>query len=334
MLGAIGLDAVQEITYRELVGHGAADSAHLAGRLAQPEKDVLQALHGLERQGLITRSAERPDCWVSAPPAVALGPLLSQQRHELECAELAAARLAEEYRPEAVAPGVHDLIEVVTGAQAVSQRFSQLQLGAERELCLLIRSQPLAVSAEENTAEVLAMSRGVKYRVVIGREKFPGRDGEAGDLSGLAESLGRGMEVRVVDEVPTKLVIADGALGMLPLSTPTTEPAALVARSSGLLVSLVALFEQVWRQGLPLTLGRGSDEVEETPLPGPEPIDLQILSLLLAGLTDVTVAKELDLGARTVQRRIKRLMDLSGATSRLHLGWYASEHGWITRTHG
>ncbi|MFD9542135.1 helix-turn-helix transcriptional regulator [Streptomyces sp. NPDC060022] len=333
MLGAIGLDAVQEITYRELVVHGAADAAHLAGRLTLPEKDVLQALYGLEHQGLITRSAERPDCWVSAPPAVALAPLLSQQRHELECAELAAARLADEYRPEAVAPGVRDLIEVVTGAQAVSQRFSQLQLGAERELCLLIRSQPLAVSAEENTAEVLAMARGVKYRVVIGREMFPGREGGTVDLAGLAESLGRGMEVRVVDEVPTKLVIADGSLGMLPLSDPATEPAALVARSSGLLVSLVALFEQVWSQGLPLTLGRG-DEIEEAPLPGPEPIDLQILSLLLAGLTDVGVAKELDLGARTVQRRIKRLMDLSGASSRLRLGWYASEHGWITRTHG
>lgn len=120
---------------------------------------------------------------------------------------------------------------------------------------------------------------------------------------------------------------------MLPLSDPATEPAALVARSSGLLVSLVALFEQVWSQGLPLTLGAG-DEIEEAPSPGPEPIDLQILSLLLVGLTDVGVAKELDLGARTVQRRIKRLMDLSGASNRLRLGWYASEHGWITRTQG
>lgn len=333
MLGAIGLDSVQESTYRELVGHGAADAAHLVSRLALPEEDVLQALYALERQGLITRSASRPDHWVSAPPAVALGPLLSRQRHELECAEMAAGRLAEEYRPEAVASGGPGLIEVVTGAQAVSQRFFQLQLGAERELCVLVRSEPLAVSAEENSAEVLAMSRGVKYRVAIGREMFPGADADPAGLAGMAESLGRGMEVRVVDEVPTKLVIADGALGMIPLSTRGTEPVALVARSSGLLVSLVALFEQVWCQGIPLTLGDGG-RVEERPPPGPETVDLQILSLLLAGLTDVGVAKELDLGARTVQRRIKRLMDLSGATSRLHLGWYASEHGWITRAPG
>ncbi|WP_176740242.1 hypothetical protein [Streptomyces sp. Ncost-T10-10d] len=43
------------------------------------------------------------------------------------------------------------------------------------------------------------------------------------------------------------------------------------------------------------------------------------------------MAEEPGLGARTVQRWIKRLMDLSGATSRLHPGRYASEYGRLTR---
>lgn len=327
MLSAIGLDTVQETVYQELVAHGAAGIDRLTARFALPALEVTRALEGLEQQGLVSRSAARPGHWVCAPPSVALGPLLSQQRHELERAELAAAKLAEIYRPEAGSPAVHDLLEVVTGGAAVSQRFSQLQLGAEREVCFLIRSEPLAVAAEDNPAEVLAMSRGVTYRVVIGREMFPGQHVQ---LAELAESLGRGMQVRVADEIPTKLVIADGTLGMLPLDARPTEPAALVVRSSGLLVSLTALFESLWRHALPLSLD-GGDRVSEGREPGPDAVDLQILSLLLTGLTDVSVGKELDLGARTVQRRIKRLMDLSGASSRLHLGWYASENGWVTR---
>ncbi|MER5363155.1 hypothetical protein [Streptomyces sp. NPDC002785] len=67
--------------------------------------------------------------------------------------------------------------------------------------------------------------------------------------------------------------------------------------------------------------------------PGPDAVDLQILSLLLTGLTDSSVAKELALGARTVQWRIKRLTDLSGATSRIHPGRCASDYGRLTR-HG
>src|SRR4051812_767477 len=63
--------------------------------------------------------------------------------------------------------------------------------------------------------------------------------------------------------------------------------------------------------------------------PGRRP---EVLSLLLAGLTDASVAKQLDLGLRTVQRRVKRLMDLTGVTTRLQLGWHAYERGWVAGT--
>jgi DNA-binding NarL/FixJ family response regulator len=64
---------------------------------------------------------------------------------------------------------------------------------------------------------------------------------------------------------------------------------------------------------------------------GPDATDLEILALLLAGLTDASVAKQLDLGLRTVQRRVRRLMELAGVTTRLQLGWHAHERGWVTR---
>ncbi len=50
------------------------------------------------------------------------------------------------------------------------------------------------------------------------------------------------------------------------------------------------------------------------------------------GLTDASVAKQLDLGLRTVQRRVKGLMELTGVSTRLQLGWHAYERGWVART--
>ena len=58
-------------------------------------------------------------------------------------------------------------------------------------------------------------------------------------------------------------------------------------------------------------------------------IDRQILSLLLAGLTDQAVASQLDLSLRTVQRRLRHLQDLAGVQSRMQLGWYAARHDWV-----
>ncbi|MFD5114585.1 helix-turn-helix domain-containing protein [Streptomyces sp. NPDC058220] len=326
MLGAIGLDARQESAYRALVAIGAAEVADLAHRLAIPESDTERALRRLERQGLAAQSSSRTGRWVAAPPAVALGALLTQHRHELEQAELAAVLLAEEYRAEAAEPAVHDLVEVVTGASAVAHRFHQLQLGATEEVCALVTGKPVAVTGVDNEAEERAAARGVTYRVVIEREVLSLPAG----IVELSTALGRGEHVRVIERVPTKLVVADRALAMVPLTGIGAEPAVLVVHASGLLESLMGLFEAVWREGLPLRLGT-SGEVAEERLPGPDPTDLEVLSLLLAGMTDASVAKQLDLGLRTVQRRVKGLMELSGVTTRLQLGWHAYERGWVAR---
>ncbi|MFI6460494.1 helix-turn-helix domain-containing protein [Streptomyces sp. NPDC050528] len=325
MLGAIGLDEAHESAYRALVSVGAADVPDLARRLTIGEYDTERALRRLERHGLAAQSSARPGRWVAAPPGVALGALLTQQRHELEKAELAAALLAEEYRATAAEPAVHDLVEVVIGAAAVTQRFLQLQLGATDEVCALVTGTPVAVTGMENDAEEQAAGRGVRYRVVLERAVLDQPDG----ITELTAALGRDEQVRVVDKVPTKLVVADRTLAMVPLTSHTAEPAALVVHASGLLELLSGLFESIWRDALPLRLGP-SGATEQDP-DGPDATDLEVLSLLLAGLTDASVAKQLDLGLRTVQRRVKHLMELSGVTTRLQLGWHAYERGWVAR---
>ncbi|MGC5341405.1 helix-turn-helix domain-containing protein [Streptomyces sp. DT171] len=325
MLGAIGLDERQESAYRALVSVGAAEVTDLAHRLGLPEHDTDLALRGLERHGLAARSSTRAGRWVAAPPGVALGALLTRQRRELDRAERSAARLAEEYRAEAAEPALHDLVEVVTGASAVAYRFQQLQLGAADEVCALITGKPVAMSGVADGSRRRAADRGVTFRAVIEREVLA----LPVAVLELPTARDRDARIRSVDRLPTELVVADGRLAMVPMTGHGTEPAALVVHASGLLESLTGLFEAVWREAMPLRLG-GSGWEREGPA-GPDPTDLEILSLLLAGLTDASVAKQLELGLRTVQRRVKGLMELAGVSTRLQLGWHAYERGWVSR---
>jgi hypothetical protein len=165
----------------------------------------------------------------------------------------------------------------------------------------------------------------VRHRVVVERAVLDLPDG----ITELTAAFGRDEQVRVVERVPAQLVIADRALALVPLTSHTAEPAALVVHAGGLLELLCGLFESVWRDGLPLRLGAAC--VTEDRPEAPDGTDLEILSLLLAGLTDASVAKQLDLGLRTVQRRVKHLMELAGVTTRLQLGWHAYERGWVAR---
>jgi DNA-binding NarL/FixJ family response regulator len=70
--------------------------------------------------------------------------------------------------------------------------------------------------------------------------------------------------------------------------------------------------------------------VVEDGVPGAiEPLDLKILALLFAGLTDRAVATQLDISMRTVARRVRHLMDLAGVQTRLQLGRHAALAGWF-----
>ncbi|WFB06874.1 helix-turn-helix transcriptional regulator [Streptomyces sp. LX-29] len=316
MLSAIGLDEAQESAYRALVALGSAEVADLAGRLTLPEEEAVRALRRLERQGLAARSPARPGRWVAAPPGVALGALLSRQRHELARAERAAALLDKEYRAELAGTGGPEVLEVVSGTGPVAQRFRQLRLTAATEVCSLVSGRA--------PGPLPPVTEGVAHRAVIERDGL----GDAMAPGGL-DRAGAAHRLRVTDRVPTDLMIADRSLALIPLTDRASGPVALVVHASGLLDALTALFEAVWREAVPLPTLTGV--AADPDAAHPDATDLRILSLLLMGLTDASTAKQLDLGLRTVQRRVKRLMELVGVATRLQLGWHAYERGWISR---
>ncbi|MFD7311649.1 hypothetical protein [Promicromonospora sp. NPDC059942] len=41
------------------------------------------------------------------------------------------------------------------------------------------------------------------------------------------------------------------------------------------------------------------------------------------------MAKQLGTSLRTVQRRVRALMDLAGVETRVQLGWHAATRGWV-----
>ena len=326
VLGALGFSPGEALVYRTLVGLGATDLVDLGRRCTMADSEVEHIVVELRQRGLVAESAVKPGRWVAAPPAVALRALVNDRRHELELAELAATRLAEAHRTEA-AVDLHDLVEVVIGAGAVGQRFHQLQLGAVDSVCAFVSERPVAVTGADNVSEDVAVSRGVAYRIVVERDSLIGESVKTEVVGGLQ----RNQEVRVVEKVPTKLVIADGRTAMVPFDVEGTEPSALIIHASGLVSSLQALFESVWSDAWPLALTATSSEGVVERRTGPDEFDLKVLSLLLAGSSDARIARQLDVGLRTVQRRVRAMIELADVSMRIQLGWVAHERGWIER---
>jgi predicted transcriptional regulator len=327
MLRALGIDAAEETVYRVLLGWPVATTTQLAERLELSEPEVAKAMARLEECGLLDKAPEGG--YRAAPPAAALGALISERRDGLRLAEQALAALAQEHRAAAAGRAIGSLIEVVTGVDAIRQRFLQVQQSARVQLRMFTTTPFVVMPPGENVAERAAVNRGVRFRVVLERAVLE----QPGCVEEAIDSLRHGLDIRMADALPMKLVIADADLALVPVAVDAGgEPGAVLLHPSGLLTGIVALFETIWDRAhrLDLVTDPGGDaRITEVDQDGLTDVDRSIVALLVAGLTDHAVCTQLDLSIRTLQRRLRHLMDISGVRTRMQLGWYAAEQGWI-----
>ncbi|MFE7711427.1 helix-turn-helix domain-containing protein [Streptomyces sp. NPDC057486] len=342
MLQALGLGPAEEAIYTALLARPTASAQDLARQTGLESAETTRILLDLTTRGLVAVADEagsgapdsadcdagcQPARYRLTPPSVALAPFLAEQRNALHRAETAFSMLTEQYRTTAAHPA-GSVVEVVVGVQQVAHRFHQLQRGAQQELLVFLVGEPIAVPREDaDMSESSALDRGVDFRVVAAKDYLDGpgmaKDARAGITAGI--------ELRLVDSLPLKMIVSDRERAMVPLDMADSdgEPSAIVVHRSGLLTALVHLFEKEWAEARPLYTTATGVRAEPAGDQQPTEGELEVLALLLAGISDRRAAAQLGLSIRTVERRTRRLMDLAGADSRLQLGWHAARAGWL-----
>lgn len=321
-LDVLGLDDDQRLIYERLVREGAMSEREVADRTGMALDQVRRLLGRLARRGLVADDGLVDHRYAAAPPEVALGALILDHEERLRQAQSDMLVLGQHYRE--AASDHRGVIDVVRGADAVRQRFNQLQRGARRQVMLFVRGDVVAVSTEENVEEEVAMARGVQYRFVMERSRLEA----PGMLDGVREAVSSGVQVRVAGSLPIRLLVVDEEVAMIPLVAAGLDQSggALLLHAGGLLDMAVSLFERTWESATPMTLG-----ADDTVGAGQDVAERELLELLSAGLTDQRIANRLGLSLRTVQRRVHALMAQVGADSRLQLGVAAVRRGWLPR---
>lgn len=319
-LQAVGISYLDEQLYRVLLHNPRATLPQLTAATDTSPVLARRGLARLETMGLVSRQGQ-PARFVAAAPDMAVEALILQRREELERCRMAAAALLAEYRQAGQPTG--GLVEVIVGREATFQRYCQLLTTARREV--LMFDKPPYIGPAENPLEVDVLSRGVTWKAVYVPEalEIPER------LAQLRIWQEAGEQARVCARVPLKLVMADRALALLPLTADSEagseEHTAILVHPCSLLTTLGMLFDTVWEQSLPLRWagpltgsGAGLDEIDRT-----------VLQLLTAGFKDQAIARHLDVSLRTVRRRLSNLMTAHGLTSRFQLGQLAVQRGWV-----
>ena len=328
VLATVGLAAADEAVYESLID-GAATAADLEHRTGLRGDELAAVLARLEGAGLVGRQAGLPPRYTAAAPDVALEALLLRQEERLQRARLKAQQLTVRHRTALSGQDPAALVEVVTGRRAALQRFEHVQRSARREIRAIDKPPYATPSGNRNPVEREMLGRGVRYRVIYDPGGLSGYHDIGTDLE---NSTALGEQARVLPDAPTKLLLADDRIGLIPLqAAPSSIESIVVVHPSALLEALGALFESLWARALPLPL---SHEEDTGTADRPSRDEVRLLALLTTGLPDVVSARQLGLSYRTYQRRLHELMRRLGAATRFQAGIRAVRLGWIPGDEG
>lgn len=321
MLEPVWLDTASEDVYRLLLQRLKLTAQDLAERQGTSVARARRVLERLVSAGLATSSG-RPARYTAVDPRRGMTALIRARQAELDRAAGALDAYAADFREQAMRADPHQMVEVIDGPAAVTERLGELLLGAEQEVLAFDSPPYLASSPKASEAEREALARGVTVRAVYATEamEIPER------ATSIREAAVLGEQARLVPRVPLKMVMVDSRAAVLPLtaSDSGTRASAVLVRQSRLLDALSELFEAKWEQGVQAlgpARGAGAAGLAEE--------DQLLLSLLNAGLKDEAMARQLGVSERTLRRRTAVLVTRLGATSRFQAGAQAVRRGWL-----
>ncbi|WP_067432289.1 helix-turn-helix domain-containing protein [Nocardioides jensenii] len=323
MLEALGISPDETAVYRAVVRLGEARLIDVSSTVGNDANDVGAAIGRLEALGLVSRNPD--DVVVAVRPDLAIDALVAERESELQRAVAAARAIAEEFRAEQREEPSYGVADIVRGRSALQARYRQLQLGAREEVLTFDRP-PYVSTLGVNEDEIEHLTRGARSRGIYDTAAFD----VPGQLDWLAAAADAGEEARVLGGLPLKMSIADRRVALIPLTmdAESVGSTGLLIGPSALLDALVMLFEALWERAVPLEsmLEDARDDARPTEVAD---VDVQLLTLLTAGLGDDAIARQLQVSARTVRRRVAALMDLLDARSRFQAGVQARARGLI-----
>ncbi|HEY0197813.1 MAG TPA: integrase arm-type DNA-binding domain-containing protein [Rhodanobacter sp.] len=315
-LAALGIDNLEERTYRTLLTHPMATADALAGLLILPSKHVRQILDSIVTKGLATHSSEQPGSYVAAPPELAIEALAHQRQIGIEMARRSIVEMKEQALSVAESIKREQLVEVVTNRAAVGHIISHMIQNAQSE-GINFQRLPTLFPEVEAPREIRP---NVRRRSISDTEflEYPGM------LERVRLDVSNGEEARVFPNLPFKMFIVDRRMGIVPLNPEDHSGPSLLIHQCSLLDALYVLFELIWERSTPLLLTSNGQLETGSPSSPWSGATAQMMPLLAAGLNDKTIAYETGVSATTLSRRVLELMKFFGARTRFQLGWRAA----------
>ncbi|MEY9850180.1 TrmB family transcriptional regulator [Streptacidiphilus sp. MAP5-3] len=250
-LEELGLTNYEARVYLALIRRDVFTAAEVAREAGVPRQRVYDVLEGLIRRQLAILHPGRVAGYSAVAPDTAVERLIEQQRRSLGRLERLSTELARELKPTFESGRTHtdplDYVEVLRDPADITERFARLQSTAEREL--LSFSRPPWYTPTENIAGLEASARlhaaGRTVRSLYSRAVLE----DPALLEVINLFVAAGEEIRIAEDLPLKMIIADGSTVLCDMPDPVARDGAtttLCIRHPSLAAALTLAFRSIW----------------------------------------------------------------------------------------
>lgn len=313
----------------------------IAVRLGRPTRDALRnegmsedviddVTAELTARGMLVPDVEG-DSWQVVPPREAIARHVERGERRLALSRATASEIDLLWRSalgdgRAPEPRGMDLLGEV---QDIVDRIRGLHRVAAQRLWWALDGSTASRAVLGDAADdpdVLRVRPGVDVRLVLDTGLLE----DPAAMLHLERSQAAGHAVRVGNGVPLSLLLCDSRSALLDLSRhDALGDGSLEARRPGPLSAAASLLEGIWQLSTPLV---PTMQAASRPGGSRAPLDdrdLRMLTLLTGGASDQLIARQVGVSVRTVERRVRYLMEHLGAATRFQAGVQAVRRGWV-----
>ena len=277
----------------------------------------------LQDHGLI-KPGDDPGTWEAVPPDVALTSVAGRLERRASDARALAYELSLTYQ-QARATYASDRhgIRSLGSLAELDNAVHDVVTNAERELRSVRNPSP-------RTSLCFRTDLDAHRRRLLSPDGHPLRSRCVYDARALALPTGEavvlaraqaGEEARFLTPLPLSMTIADDEIVVLDLTSyDSSGVGSMVITERRLVTALSGIADTYWQLASPMS-GPAIHELDSR--------HIKIVQLLAAGATDAAIADRMGISQRTVERRVRGLMEQLGVTTRFQAGVQAARRGWL-----
>lgn len=293
------------------------------------DADIELAASELAARGFIRETVD-PDRWDVVPPRTAMGAYAEQIEQRLGLVRATTGALDHMWRRSLGVQQARELpveVDLLVGTEDIARRMRTLLRSSTERVWWAVdgsRAGRLVLDpALQQETGLLQARPGVDVRLVMDTSLLQ-EDAALTFLDGAARA---GHQVRVGHGIPFSLVLGDDTAILDLTAFDRHGQGSLQTHLAPVVAALTRLVEEVFVRCT--AYGDAAEALTSESGPPLHERDRRILELLTVGASDQAVARQLGVSVRTVERRVRSIMDHLGTATRFQTGVQAGRRGWV-----